>query len=77
VGDNMKLHIRDNGIGIPREHRARIFQPFFTTKPPGAGVGLGLSLAWQLIVDQHGGTIEFESEPHNFTEFVVTLPTAV
>jgi signal transduction histidine kinase len=71
---DVSIRIRDTGAGIPQELRDRVFTPFFTTKPPGEGTGLGLSLAYDIIVKQHGGKIAFDSDPGSFTEFVVTLP---
>ena len=60
--------------GHQRGGRDRIFEPFFTTKPAGEGTGLGLSLSYEIIVQQHGGRLTVDSEPDAFTEFVVTLP---
>lgn len=74
LGDQVEIRVRDNGAGIPAELRERIFQPFFTTKPPGEGTGLGLSLTHDIVVKQHAGRIEVESEPGQGTEFRVTLP---
>ena len=74
LGDRVEIRIRDNGSGIPPEVRAKMFNPFFTTKPAGEGTGLGLSLSHDIVVKQHGGTIEVETEPGEFTEFTVTLP---
>jgi signal transduction histidine kinase len=51
-----------------------MFNPFYTTKPPGEGTGLGLSMSYDIIVKQHGGTIDVESEPGEFTEFTIVLP---
>ena len=51
-----------------------MFNPFFTTKPAGEGTGLGLSLSHDIVVKQHGGTIEVETEPGDFTEFTIVLP---
>lgn len=65
----------DNGPGIPTEYLHRIFDPFWTTKPPGEGTGLGLSLV-RAIVTEHGGDIRVESEPGKGTAFTVTLPAA-
>ena len=59
------------------EVRAKIFDPFFTTKPAGEGTGLGLSLSFDIVVKQHGGTFEVETEPGAFTEFIVTVPRAM
>ena len=74
LGDNVEIRIRDNGIGIAQEVRAKIFNPFFTTKPSGEGTGLGLSMSHDIIVKQHGGSIDVESSPGNFTEFRIVLP---
>ncbi len=68
------VRVRDNGIGVPKALEDKIFDPFFTTKPPGEGTGLGLSLSYETIVQQHGGWMEVSSEEGEFTEFVVTLP---
>ena len=72
--DRVEIRIRDNGVGVPAEVKAKMFNPFFTTKPAGEGTGLGLSLSHDIIVKQHGGTIEVESEPGVFTEFKIVLP---
>jgi two-component system NtrC family sensor kinase len=74
AGDAVEIRIRDNGTGIPPEIREKIFNPFFTTKPTGEGTGLGLSMTHDIIVKQHGGRIDIESEPGAFTEFTITLP---
>jgi PAS domain S-box-containing protein len=74
LGDSVEILVRDNGIGIPREHHDRVFQPFFTTKPTGEGTGLGLSISYDIITQQHGGTIAVDSEVGVFTEFTVRLP---
>ena len=70
----MEIRVRDNGVGIPPEHRGKLFQPFFTTKPTGEGTGLGLSISYDIVTQEHCGTITVESEPHVFTEFTVRLP---
>ena len=72
--DRVEVRVRDNGGGIPDAVKARIFEPFFTTKPAGEGTGLGLSLSHDIVVKQHGGTIDVVTEPGGCTEFVVTLP---
>ncbi len=72
--DRVEIRIRDNGTGIPPEVREKMFNPFFTTKPAGEGTGLGLSMSHDIIVKQHGGTIDVETEPGVFTEFTITLP---
>jgi PAS domain S-box-containing protein len=74
LGDNVEIRIRDNGGGIPPGVREKIFNPFFTTKPPGEGTGLGLSLSHDIIVKQHSGSIEVDTQPGEFTEFRVILP---
>jgi len=74
LGDHVEIRIRDNGIGIPPEVKEKMFNPFFTTKPAGEGTGLGLSMTHDIVVKQHGGTIDVETEPGSFTEFIVRLP---
>ncbi len=74
LGDAVEIRIRDNGIGIPPGVREKMFNPFFTTKPAGEGTGLGLSMSHDIIVKQHGGRIEVETEPGEFTEFTIVLP---
>jgi signal transduction histidine kinase len=76
-GDAVEIRIRDNGIGIAPENRDRLFQPFFTTKPTGEGTGLGLSISYDIITQQHGGTITVDSEPGAYTEFTIRLPRRV
>jgi two-component system, NtrC family, sensor kinase len=75
-GDSIEIRIRDNGVGIPPEVREKIFNPFFTTKPPGEGTGLGLSLSHDIVVKRHGGSLHVDTEPGEFTEFRITLPRA-
>ena len=77
LGDRVEVRIRDNGTGIPPEIQAKIFNPFFTTKPAGEGTGLGLSMSHDIVVKQHGGTIDVVTEPGSFTEFIITLPRAM
>jgi GAF domain-containing protein len=74
LGDAVEIRIRDNGTGIPPEVKDKMFNPFFTTKPAGEGTGLGLSMSHDIIVKQHGGTIDVETEPGQFTEFRIVLP---
>ena len=74
LGDSVEICIRDNGTGIPPDVKEKIFNPFFTTKPAGEGTGLGLSLSHDIVVKQHGGSIEVETRPGEFTEFRVILP---
>jgi signal transduction histidine kinase len=74
LGDHVEIRIRDNGSGIPPEVKEKMFNPFFTTKPPGEGTGLGLSLSYDIVVKQHSGSIEVDTRPGEFTEFRVVLP---
>jgi signal transduction histidine kinase len=74
LGSQVEIRIRDNGTGIPTEVKEKIFNPFFTTKPAGEGTGLGLSMSHDIIVKQHGGRIEVDTEPGRFTEFTIILP---
>ncbi len=74
LGDRVEIRIRDNGIGIPPEVKDKMFNPFFTTKPAGEGTGLGLSISHDIVVKQHGGSIEVDTEPGKFTEFKIVLP---
>ena len=77
-GDRVEITIRDNGRGIPADVKEKMFNPFFTTKPAGEGTGLGLSISHDIVVKQHGGSIEVETQPGEFTEIRIILPrTAV
>ena len=76
LGDRVEIRIRDNGTGIPPEVKEKLFNPFFTTKPAGEGTGLGLSISHDIIVKQHGGSIEVDTQPGEFTEFRIVLPRA-
>ena len=76
LGHSVEIAIRDNGTGIPDEVKAKMFNPFFTTKPAGEGTGLGLSLSHDIVVKQHGGTIEVSTEPGAYTQFTIVLPRA-
>jgi GAF domain-containing protein len=76
LGGSVEIRIRDNGTGIPPEVKEKMFNPFFTTKPAGEGTGLGLSMTHDIIVKQHGGTIDVTTESGDFTEFIVVLPRA-
>jgi two-component system NtrC family sensor kinase len=71
---HVEIRIRDNGTGIPAEVKEKMFNPFFTTKPAGEGTGLGLSMSHDIVVKQHGGTIDVETVPGEFTEFTIRLP---
>jgi signal transduction histidine kinase len=74
LGDSVEIRIRDSGTGIPPEVKEKMFNPFFTTKPAGEGTGLGLSLSYDIVVKQHGGSIKVDTQPGEFTEFKVILP---
>jgi len=74
LGDAVEVRIRDNGAGISPEIRDKLFQPFVTTKPTGEGTGLGLSISYEIVTQQHGGSIAVDSEIGSFTEFKVVLP---
>jgi signal transduction histidine kinase len=74
LGSMVEVRVRDNGTGIPPEIKDKLFQPFFTTKPTGEGTGLGLSISYDIVAQQHGGTIAVDSAPGEFTEFTVRLP---
>ena len=76
LGAQVEIRVRDNGTGIPPEIRDRLFQPFFTTKPTGEGTGLGLSISYDIVTQQHGGTIAVDSAVGAFTEFTIRLPRA-
>jgi GAF domain-containing protein len=78
LGDRVEIRIRDNGTGIPPDVKEKMFNPFFTTKPAGEGTGLGLSICHDIIVKQHGGSIEVDTQPGEFTEIRIIVPrTAV
>jgi two-component system, NtrC family, sensor kinase len=74
LGDHVEIRIRDNGTGIPADVKEKMFDPFFTTKPAGEGTGLGLSISHDIIIKQHGGMIEVDTQPGEFTEIRVVLP---
>lgn len=70
----VKIIIKDNGIGIPDANKDKIMQPFFTTKPTGQGTGLGLSLSYDILVKGHGGQLTVTSKEGVFTQFEILLP---
>jgi signal transduction histidine kinase len=74
LGEAVEIRVRDNGVGIAPEIKDKLFQPFFTTKPTGEGTGLGLSISWDIVTQEHGGTIEVDSRVGEFTEFTIRLP---
>jgi signal transduction histidine kinase len=77
LGNRVEIRIRDNGTGIPQQVKEKMFNPFFTTKPAGEGTGLGLSMSHDIVVKQHGGTIDVNTTQGVFTEFIITLPRAM
>jgi PAS domain S-box-containing protein len=74
AGDVVEIRVRDNGTGIPIDIRDKLFQPFFTTKPTGEGTGLGLSITYDIVTQQHGGSIAVDSKVGEYSEFVIRLP---
>ena len=74
LGDRVEIKIRDNGTGIPPDVKDKMFNPFFTTKPAGEGTGLGLSISHDIIVKQHAGSIDIDTQPGEFTEVRIILP---
>ena len=76
LGDNIEIRIRDNGGGISPEVKEKMFNPFFTTKPAGEGTGLGLSITHDIVVKQHSGSIEVDSQSGEYTEVRLVLPRA-
>ncbi|MDZ8054002.1 MAG: sensor histidine kinase [Aulosira sp. ZfuVER01] len=75
IQNNILIHIIDNGAGIPENIRSHLFDPFFTTKPVGKGIGLGLSISYQIVVEKHGGKLFCNSTFGQGTEFVIEIPT--
>jgi len=73
-GDKVEISVKDTGTGIAPEIRSKIFDPFFTTKEVGKGTGQGLAIARSIVVDKHGGTINFETEVGKGTTFTIHLP---
>ena len=74
AGEAVEIRVRDNGIGIPADIRDKLFQPFFTTKPTGEGTGLGLSITYDIVTQQHGGSIAVDSKVGDYSEFTIRLP---
>jgi signal transduction histidine kinase len=70
----VEIRVRDNGIGVAAEIRDKLFQPFFTTKPTGEGTGLGLSISYDIVTQQHGGSITVDSKVGVYSEFTIRLP---
>lgn len=76
LNDHIVIKIWDNGLGIAEDKQKKILEPFFTTKPPGEGTGLGLSMSYDIIVSGHQGDFQVVSQPDEYAEFVLTLPKA-
>jgi histidine kinase len=76
LGEAVEIRVRDNGTGIPESARARVLDPFFTTKEAGEGTGLGLSISHEIIAQGYGGSLSFDSQEGEHTEFVIRLPRA-
>jgi signal transduction histidine kinase len=74
AGEAVEIRVRDNGTGIPADIRDKLFQPFFTTKATGEGTGLGLSISYDIVTQQHGGSIDVESNVGQYSEFIILLP---
>lgn len=74
TGDTFEIRVKDNGEGISPELTNKIFTPFFTTKSPGKGVGLGLSLCHNIITKEHNGSLSFQTQAGQFAEFIISLP---
>jgi signal transduction histidine kinase len=74
VNEAIEIRVRDNGFGISQPVIDKIFQPFYTTKPTGQGTGLGLSMSYDIITKEHGGTIEVETNENEYAEFIIRLP---
>ncbi len=73
LDNHIIIKVKDNGIGMSEATKAKVFQPFFTTKPTGQGTGLGLSLAYDIVTKGHGGTLEVETKEGEGTTFIITL----
>jgi signal transduction histidine kinase len=73
--DEVMVEVEDTGVGIPAAEQGKIFEPFYTTKPPGRGTGLGLSICYGIVSD-HRGRIEVDSAPGRGATFRVFLPVA-
>ena len=74
LNDKVEIRIWDNGTGIPQEVLDKVFNPFFTTKPAGQGTGLGLSLSFDIVVQEHKGEMKVESQIGEFAEFIIIIP---
>lgn len=74
MNNKIEISVKDNGLGIPQKILNKIFQPFFTTKPPGQGTGLGLSLSYDIITKEHGGELKVDTKEGEYAKFVIQLP---
>jgi signal transduction histidine kinase len=74
TGEGVEIRVRDNGTGISDDVTDKLFQPFFTTKPTGEGTGLGLSISYDIVTQQHGGSIAVDSKVGEYSEFTIHLP---
>ncbi|MDX1421152.1 MAG: ATP-binding protein, partial [Rubricoccaceae bacterium] len=74
AADGVEIHVSDNGGGVESDAEGRVFEPFFTTKPTGEGTGLGLSLAYEIVTQRHGGDLRLENHPGEGATFVICLP---
>jgi signal transduction histidine kinase len=74
IADSVLIQIADNGSGMAEDVKAKLFNPFFTTKPVGKGTGLGLAISYQIVVEKHEGELGCESEPGQGTEFWIKIP---
>ena len=77
AGEAVEVRVWDNGIGISADIRDKLFQPFFTTKPTGEGTGLGLSISYDIVTQQHGGSITVDSKVGEYSEFAIRLPRSL
>ena len=74
AGNKVIISVNDNGTGMSEKVTAKVFQPFFTTKPNGEGTGLGLSLSYDIVTKGHGGEIRVESKEGEGANFTIQLP---
>ncbi|MFZ4706581.1 MAG: tetratricopeptide repeat-containing sensor histidine kinase [Bacteroidales bacterium] len=77
INGKIEVHVKDNGNGIPQNILAKIFQPFFTTKPAGQGTGLGLSISYDIVTEGHGGELKVEITEGGGAEFIIRLPVKI
>jgi signal transduction histidine kinase len=72
--DDIEIEVEDTGIGIAEDIGSKVFDPFFTTREPGKGMGQGLSIAHGIVVGKYGGRIRFETQAGRGTKFIIRLP---